>query len=164
MVKDLRKQQGMLVDISDKPITHRKAFAEAELRFNPKHFKILLKQGSPKGDVWQTAKIAGVMAAKQTPSTIPLCHPLLLEKVQVTFEVLKSKNTVKVFAEVWSFGKTGVEMEALNAVSTASLTIYDMMKWAGQDMVLSGIRLLQKSGGKGGVYRAVSKRKSINSK
>jgi molybdenum cofactor biosynthesis protein MoaC len=92
------------------------------------------------------------MAAKNTPSLIPLCHPLLLEKVSVSFEMLKSKNTVKVIAQVTSLGKTGVEMEALSAVSAASLTIYDMMKFTGQDIVISEIRLLYKSGGKSGVY------------
>jgi cyclic pyranopterin phosphate synthase len=144
-----------MVDISAKQITKRTACAEGHIVFGPKAFKILLKQGSPKGDVWETAKIAGIMAAKSTPSLIPLCHPLVLEKVQVTFEVIKSENTVKVKAEVSASGKTGVEMEALSAVSASCLTIYDMMKWTGQDMIISGIHLLYKSGGKSGVYRVL---------
>lgn len=142
-----------MVDISDKQITKRVACAEGTITLTPKAFKILLKQGSPKGNVLETAKVAGIMAAKHTPSLIPLCHPLFLEKVQVTFEMLKSKNSVRVFSEVSCSGKTGVEMEALSAVSAACLTIYDMMKFSGQEMTISGIRLMHKSGGKSGVYQ-----------
>ncbi|MBF0571903.1 MAG: cyclic pyranopterin monophosphate synthase MoaC [Candidatus Omnitrophica bacterium] len=141
-----------LVDISDKQTTQRTACAQGELRFSPKAFQIFLKQGSPKGNVLQTAQIAGIMAAKHTPGLVPLCHPLLLEKVSVTFELLKSKNTVKVFSEVLCSGKTGVEMEALSAVCAACLTIYDMMKFSGHDMTISGIRLVYKSGGRSGIY------------
>jgi cyclic pyranopterin monophosphate synthase len=141
-----------MVDISDKQITKRFAHAEGKIIFTPKAFRIFLKQGSPKGNVLETAKIAGIMAAKNTPSLVPLCHPLFLEKVSVTFEMLKSKNTVKVSSEVSSSGKTGVEMEALCAVSAACLTIYDMMKFTGQDITITGIRLMYKSGGKSGVY------------
>src|SRR5271154_1304191 len=106
-----------MVDISAKQITKRVAQAEGKIVFSPKAFKILLKQGSPKGDVFETAKIAGIMAAKNTPSLIPLCHPLFIEKVSVTLTMLKSQNTVKVASEVLCSGKTGVEMEALSAVS-----------------------------------------------
>ncbi len=141
-----------MVDISDKQTTKRVACAEGKITFGPKAYRILLKQGSPKGDVLETAKIAGIMAAKNTPSLIPLCHPLFLEKVSVTFEMLKSKNTVKVISEVSASGKTGVEMEALSAVSAACLTIYDMMKFTGQDISIADIRLIHKSGGKSGVY------------
>jgi cyclic pyranopterin phosphate synthase len=142
-----------MVDISDKQVTKRVARAEGKIIFSPKAFKILLKQGSPKGNVLDTAKTAGIMAAKNTPILIPLCHPLFLEKVSVAFEMLKSKNTVKVVAEVSCSGKTGVEMEALAAVSAACLTIYDMMKFTGQDIAITDIRLMQKSGGKSGVYQ-----------
>ena len=93
------------------------------------------------------------MAAKNTPSLIPFCHPLLLEKVTVTFSLLKSRRCVRVVAEVFVSGKTGVEMEALSAVSAACLTIYDMMKFTGQDIVISEIKLIRKSGGKSGVYQ-----------
>jgi len=141
-----------MIDISDKQITKRVACAEGMIIFSPKAFKILLKQGSPKGNVLETAKIAGIMAAKNTPIWIPLCHPLLLEKVSVTFEHFRSRNTVKVAAEVSASGKTGVEMEALSAVSAACLTIYDMMKFTGQDITITGIRLMHKSGGRSGVY------------
>src|SRR5580693_6287677 len=120
-----------MVDISDKQITKRVACAEGMIVFSAKAYKILIKQGSPKGNVLETAKIAGIMAAKNTPSLLPLCHPLFLEKVSITFEMLKSKNTIKVISEVSCSGKTGVEMEALSAVSAACLTIYDMMKFTG---------------------------------
>ncbi|MDE2028107.1 MAG: cyclic pyranopterin monophosphate synthase MoaC [Candidatus Omnitrophica bacterium] len=142
-----------MIDISDKQATKRVARAEGQITFSPKAFKIFLKQGSPKGNVLETAKIAGIMAAKNTPLLIPLCHPLDLEKVSVVFEMLKSKNTVKVIAEVTCTGKTGVEMEALAAVSAACLTIYDMMKFTGQDMAMGGIRLMHKSGGRSGIYQ-----------
>jgi cyclic pyranopterin phosphate synthase len=141
-----------MVDISDKLITKRTACAEGKIVFSPKAFRILIKQGSPKGNIWDTAKVAGIMAAKNTPLLVPLCHPLLLEKVSVAFEMLKTKNTVKVTSEVSCFGKTGVEMEALTAVSAACLTIYDMMKFTGQDITISAIRLTHKSGGRSGVY------------
>lgn len=141
-----------MVDISEKQITKRVARAEGKIIFSPKAYKILLKQGSPKGDIFETAKIAGIMAAKNTPSLIPLCHPLFLEKVSVSFELLKSRSTVRVTAEVSASGKTGVEMEALSAVSAACLTIYDMMKFTGQVITISDIRLMHKSGGNSGVY------------
>ena len=141
-----------MVDISDKQTTKRVARAEGKIVFSPKAFKILLKEGSPKGDVLATAKIAGVMAAKNTPSLIPLCHPLSLEKVSVSFQWLKSKNSVKVFSEVSCSCKTGVEMEALSAVSAACLTIYDMMKFTGQEITITGIRLMHKSGGRTGIF------------
>jgi cyclic pyranopterin monophosphate synthase len=142
-----------MVDIGDKQITKRVARAEGKIIFSPKAFGIFLKQGSPKGNILETAKIAGIMAAKNTPSLIPLCHPLFLEKVSVSFELLKSRNTIKVSSEVSSSGKTGVEMEALCAVSAACLTIYDMMKFTGQDITITDIRLMYKSGGKSGVYQ-----------
>ena len=149
------KTQGSchgMVDISDKAVTKRRAVATGMITFEKRAFDIFLKQGSPKGDVLETAKIAGIMAAKSTPSILPLCHPLMLDKVKVTFEIQKSKFAVAVTAEVVSTGKTGVEMEALTAVSTACLTIYDMMKWTGQTMRISDIKLMHKSGGKSGVF------------
>lgn len=140
-----------MVDISEKINTKRVAQAEGKIIFSAKAYKMLVKQGSPKGNIWDTAKVAGIMAAKNTPLLVPLCHPLLLEKVSVSFE-LKSKNTVRVVSEVSCFGKTGVEMEALTAVSAACLTIYDMMKFAGQEITITDIRLTHKSGGRSGVY------------
>lgn len=141
-----------MVDISDKSVTKRRAVACGRVVFDPKAFKLFLTQGSPKGNVFEIAKVAGIMAAKSTPSIIPLCHPLALDKVKVDIEVLKSKRSVVATCEVVSTGKTGVEMEALSAVAAACLTVYDMMKWSGQTMTITDIRLLHKSGGKSGVY------------
>ena len=141
-----------MVDISGKAVTKRRAVATASVVFDQKAFALFLKQGSPKGDVFETAKIAGIMAAKSTPSIIPLCHPLPLDKVNVGLEVVKAKRAVVVTAEVVSTGKTGVEMEALAAVCAASLTIYDMMKWSGQTITISVVKLLHKSGGNSGAF------------
>jgi cyclic pyranopterin phosphate synthase len=145
------KCSGM-VDISDKAVTKRRAVASGRVEFDAKAFALFLKQGSPKGNVLEIAKVAGIMAAKATPTIIPLCHPLALDKVRVDLEVVRSKRWVLVTSEVVSTGKTGVEMEALAAVSAACLTVYDMMKWSGQTMTITSIRLLHKSGGKSGVF------------
>jgi cyclic pyranopterin phosphate synthase len=141
-----------MVDISDKAITKRRAVATATVTFDKKAFDLFVNQGSPKGNVVETARIAGIMAAKSTPSIVPLCHPLALDKVKVDLEVVKSKRAVVVTAEVVSTGKTGVEMEALAAACAASLTVYDMMKFSGQTMVISDVKLLHKSGGKSGTF------------
>ena len=146
------KQCWGMVDISDKSVTKRKAIAQGIIFFTPKAFNTLMKQGSPKGDIFETAKIAAIMAAKSVPSLIPLCHPLVLEKVRIDFEKFVSKKVIKVTAEVLCSGKTGVEIEALTAVSVACLTIYDMSKWMGQDMTISNVCLVHKSGGKSGEF------------
>ena len=142
-----------MIDISEKQITKRMACAEGSVVFTHQAYKILLQQGSPKGNVLETAKVAGIMAAKNTPSLVPLCHPLFIEKVSISFDMLKSKNIVKVISQVSCSGKTGVEMEALSSVSAACLTIYDMMKFTGQDIMITGIRLMHKSGGKSGIFQ-----------
>jgi cyclic pyranopterin phosphate synthase len=141
-----------MVDISDKAVTKRRAVATGTVMFDSKAFNLFVRQGSPKGNVFETAKIAGIMAAKSTPSIIPLCHPLALDKVNVSLEIVKSKRAVVVTAEVVSTGKTGVEMEALAAVCAACLTVYDMMKWSGQTMTIADVRLVHKSGGKSGTF------------
>ena len=141
-----------MVDISHKDITLRRAVAQARITLSAAAFKALVTNKSPKGNVLETARIAAIMAAKSTPAIIPLCHPLALEKVKVECVPVKPKRSVVVTAEISCSGKTGVEMEALTAVSAACLTIYDMMKWAGQDMVISDLRLLHKSGGKSGTF------------
>ncbi|MBF0489320.1 MAG: cyclic pyranopterin monophosphate synthase MoaC [Candidatus Omnitrophica bacterium] len=141
-----------MVDISDKTMSQRRAVARGTISFQAKAFNILMKEGSPKGDVFETARIAGIMAAKSTSSMIPLCHPLMLQKVCVSLDKNVSKKSIGVTAEVLCFGKTGVEMEALAAVSAACLTIYDMTKWMGQDMIISNIHLVHKSGGKSGEF------------
>ena len=140
-----------MVDVSGKEVTRRRAVAVATIKMKKAAFESLLRRGSPKGDVFETARIAGIMAAKATPVLIPHCHSLNIEKVTVAFEILKARASIRVAAEVVCTGKTGVEMEALAAATTACLTIYDMMKWAGQEMVISDVKLLHKSGGRSGV-------------
>lgn len=147
-----KQQKTGMVDISEKNVTARLAVASAAIRMRREAFKTLLSKGSPKGDVLETAKVAGIMAAKNTPAIIPLCHPLLLNKVNISFETHVKTSMITVIAQVKSDGKTGVEMEALTAVSAACLTIYDMMKWADKAMVIGDIKLLEKRGGKSGDF------------
>ena len=147
------KQLPGMVDISGKNITKRVAVASAKIRMSKQAFDALIKGKSPKGDVLGTAKVAGIMAAKSTSNIIPMCHPLELSKVSVNFAPDKKRNTVTIQSEVVCFGRTGVEMEALTAVSIAALTIYDMMKWADKSMVISDVKLLSKTGGKSGIFK-----------
>jgi len=151
--KRLNKQSAGMIDVSHKDITKRVAIATATITMNASTFKALMGKGSPKGDVFETAKVAGIMAAKSTPQIIPLCHPLQLSKVSVTFDIDKKKRSIKIQSEVVYLGKTGVEMEALTAVCAAALTIYDMMKWTDKGMVISNVKLLFKAGGKSGEYK-----------
>ena len=141
-----------MVDTSPKPITKRAATASARIRFSAAAFRKFLEGGSPKGNVLETAKVAGIMAAKATPSLIPLCHPLELNKVNLSFEIQKQNSLVIITAEVNCMGRTGVEMEALTAASVAALTIYDMMKWADKTIVIEEVKLLAKSGGASGAF------------
>ena len=141
-----------MADISEKKITKRTAIASAQIHMGREAFAAFRKGHSPKGDILETAKISGIIAAKFTPSLIPFCHPLELNKVHLSFEVDGEGCLVKIFSEVVCLGRTGVEMEALTAVSIAALTIYDMMKWADKGMVISHVRLLKKTGGKSGTY------------
>lgn len=147
----MNKSQGM-VDISGKKITKRVAVASATIVFHQKSFNQLISSGSPKGDVFETAKIAGINAAKATSSIIPLCHPLLLSKVSVSFEIDRENFRVEVIAHVIAQGQTGVEMEALTAATVACLSIYDMMKWADKTILISEVKLLKKTGGKSGNF------------
>lgn len=155
MVKKHTKQRmdGGMVDVGGKAVTRRVAVAVGGVEMNPRTLKIFLEQGSPKGDVLATARVAGILAAKSTPQIIPFCHPLELNKVNIAFEIDEKIPMIRVFSEVVCRGRTGVEMEALSAVAAASLTIYDMMKWADPAMVMAPARLLEKTGGQGGVYR-----------
>lgn|SRR3989338_1472594 len=152
MKKKTKSIHGM-VDISQKDITKRTAVASAKIKLGKKAFGILMSQGSPKGDVFETAKISGIMAAKLTPQLIVMCHPLNLDQVKITFDCDQKACAVKILAEIVCWARTGVEMEALTAASVAALTIYDMMKWADKGMIISEVKLIYKSGGKSGVYR-----------
>ncbi len=146
-----------MVDVSDKAITARSATAEGWVRMAPGTLELILKGEARKGDVLGTARIAGIMAAKRTHELIPLCHPLGLSKVTVDLEPVPTENAVRVTATAKVTGQTGVEMEALTAVSVACLTVYDMVKAVDRGIEITGIRLLEKSGGRSGAWRAEGK-------
>jgi cyclic pyranopterin phosphate synthase len=143
-----------MVDVSQKEITSREAMAQGEVRMTPSTLAAIRDGDVPKGDVLAAARIAGIMAAKRTPELIPLCHTLLLSKVAVDFEIDEAESRVVITATVRCKGQTGVEMEALTAVSVAALTIYDMAKALEKGMIIGPIRLLEKSGGKSGEWKA----------
>jgi cyclic pyranopterin phosphate synthase len=143
-----------MVDVGAKAETERLAVAEGTVTMRPETLRIILAGNAKKGDVIGTARIAGIMAAKRTHELIPLCHPLLLTKVSVDIKPDEALPGLRVTATAHVTGKTGVEMEALTAVSVACLTIYDMAKAIDRGMVLGGIRLVEKSGGKSGTYKA----------
>lgn len=142
--------QARMVDVGDKPITQREAMAKGSIRVNPQIIRLIQESQVPKGDVFATARIAGIMAAKKVDSLIPLCHSLKVNFVHISFDV-KTVN-IKITSHVKSEGKTGVEMEALTAVSIAALTIYDMCKAVDKGMVIGPIYLTKKSGGRSGSY------------
>ncbi|CAN1721791.1 cyclic pyranopterin monophosphate synthase [Hyphomicrobium sp. 1Nfss2.1] len=148
------KGEARMVDVSDKSVTARTALAEGFVSMQPETLALLKSGNAPKGDVLGTARIAGIMAAKRTHELIPLCHPLNLTKVAVTLEPRDEPAGVHVTAEVKTTGQTGVEMEALTAVSVACLTLYDMLKAVDRAMSFYGIRLMQKSGGRSGNWSA----------
>ncbi|MCE5258816.1 MAG: cyclic pyranopterin monophosphate synthase MoaC [Chloroflexi bacterium] len=139
-----------MVDVSAKQATLREACAAGEVEMLPETLALIQNGGLPKGDVIAAARIAGIMAAKRTSELIPLCHPLQLAHVALDFTYDQQRSTVSIRAQVRCIGVTGVEMEALTAVSVAALTIYDMCKAVDRGMQLSNIRLLRKSGGKSG--------------
>jgi cyclic pyranopterin phosphate synthase len=143
-----------MVDVSDKPVTTRIAVAEGAVAMLPETLRLIRSGDAKKGDVLGTARLAGIMASKRTHELIPLCHPLLLSKVKVDCEIDEALPGIRVTAEVRVDAQTGVEMEALTAVSVACLTIYDMVKAADRGMRIEGIRLLRKSGGRSGSYEA----------
>src|SRR6267143_7208768 len=141
-----------MVDVGQKRTTRREAVAVATVRMSRDTLTKLIEQALPKGDVLTTAKVAGVLAAKQTPSLIPLSHPLALNSIDVTFDLDRDAGTIEIHAIVRCEGKTGVEMEAMTACAVASLTIYDMCKSAEKGIVIDGLQLLRKSGGKSGLW------------
>ena len=143
-----------MVDVSEKDVTSRTAIAEGAVVMRPETVALIRRGDAKKGDVLGAARLAGIMAAKRAHELIPLCHPLLLTKVAVECALDEALPGVRVTAEVKVSGQTGVEMEALTAVSVACLTIYDMVKAADRAMRIEGIRLLAKSGGRSGAYAA----------
>ena len=144
---------AQMVDVSEKNVTSRTAVASGAVCMQPATLAAIRDGAVPKGDVLAAARIAGIMAAKRTPDLIPLCHTLLLTKVTVDFELDNERNRVVITATVRCQGQTGVEMEALTAVSIAALTIYDMAKAIEKTMTIGDIRLLEKQGGKSGDWR-----------
>ena len=143
-----------MVDVSEKPETARAAIAEGFVAMQPETLRLIREGDAKKGDVLGTARLAGIMAAKRTHELIPLCHPLLLSKIRVDCALDDSASGVRVTAEVKVAGPTGVEMEALTAVSVACLTIYDMVKAVDRGMRIEGVRVLKKGGGRSGTYEA----------
>ncbi len=144
---------AVMVDVGDKAVTSRAAVAEGHVTMKPETLALIRSGGAKKGDVLGVARIAGIMAAKKTHELIPLCHPLLLTKVTVDLDIDEALPGIRVTATVRVGGQTGVEMEALTAVSVACLTIYDMGKAVDREMTIGGVRLLEKTGGKSGDYR-----------
>lgn len=145
-----------MVDVSQKPVTDRVAVAEGHVSMAAETLAMITENRAKKGDVLGVARLAGIMAAKRTADLIPLCHPLALTRVALDLEPDAALPGVRLRATVATSGQTGVEMEALTAVSVACLTIYDMLKAADRGMVLSGIRLTLKDGGKSGRFEAAS--------
>jgi len=145
--------EAHMVDVSAKPVTQRVAVAEGRVLMQTKTLDIVRRGDAKKGDVLGTARIAGIMAAKRTHELIPLCHPLLLSQVDVDVTPDAKLPGIRVTARVKVSGQTGVEMEALTAVSVACLTIYDMVKAVDRGMRIEGIRLMEKSGGRSGQFR-----------
>jgi cyclic pyranopterin monophosphate synthase len=146
--------QAHMVDVSTKPVTDRVAVAVGAVRMSAQTLELITEGRAKKGDVLSVARLAGIMAAKKTSDLIPLCHPLPITKVALEFSPDASLPGIRIEATVKTSGQTGVEMEALTAASVAALTIYDMVKAVEKDMIIEGIRLILKDGGKSGRYEA----------
>ena len=142
--------RARMVDVGGKPDTCRVAVAKGEVRMRPQTLKLIEEGKVGKGDVLAVAQVAGIMAAKRTPDIIPMCHPLLITSATLDFEILRETSTIEVTATTQTKGATGVEMEALTAVTVAALTIYDMVKAVDRGVHISNVRLIRKSGGKSG--------------
>ena len=145
-----------MVDVTGKKPTVRAAVAGGAVSMQPATFNLIKDQKVKKGNVLETARIAGIMAAKKTSELIPMCHPLNLTHIRVDFEPDETNSRISIEASVRTIDQTGVEMEALTAVSVAALTVYDMCKSYDREMTISSIQLLEKSGGKSGTYRRTS--------
>ena len=144
--------RARMVDVGEKPVTVRTAAAAARVLVNEETFRLIQTGGMKKGDVLTVAQVAGVMGAKRTPDLIPMCHPILIDGINLSLHLDEARHSVEIEATVSCAGRTGVEMEALTAVSTAALTVYDMCKAVQKDMVISDIRLVSKTGGIHGDY------------
>lgn len=144
--------EAHMVDVGDKPVTQRVAVAEGRIHMQPETLQLIVEGRHGKGDVLGIARVAGIMAAKKTSELVPLCHPLAITKVAVDLESREADNAVYCQARIHTSGQTGVEMEALCAVQIALLTVYDMCKAVDRGMVMTDVGLLEKSGGKSGVW------------
>ena len=144
--------KAIMVDVGGKESTRRVALARGEIRMQPETLRRILDKQIEKGDVFDVARLAGIMAAKKTPELIPLCHPLMINSVAIDFTPDTEKSVVKIEAVVKVNGRTGVEMEALTAVSVAALTIYDMCKAVDKTMMIGHVRLVEKQGGRSGHF------------
>lgn len=144
--------KAIMVDVGDKPLSKREAVAAGELRMQPQTLEQILNRQITKGNVLEVARLAGIMGAKQTPTLIPLCHPLPISSVAIDFETEPDQGLVRIYATTRVTGRTGIEMEALTAVSVTALTIYDMCKAIDREMEIGRIRLLKKSGGRSGSF------------
>jgi len=145
-----------MVDVTDKSATVRTAVAGAEVRMRPDTFELIRDQKVKKGNVLETARIAGIMAAKRTSNLIPMCHPLNITHVQIDFQPDEMAYRIAIRSSVRAVDQTGVEMEALTAAAVAALTIYDMCKAHDREMTITGIQLIEKSGGKSGTYKRLA--------
>jgi cyclic pyranopterin monophosphate synthase len=148
-----QKGEAAMVDVTDKAVTKRQAMAEGYISMSSKTLQMILAGEHAKGDVFSVSRIAGIQAAKQCANIIPLCHPLMLSKIQVDFEPQPGQNRVRIVSLCKLAGQTGVEMEALTAVSVAALTLFDMCKAVDPGMCIDGIRVLEKQGGKSGHWQ-----------
>jgi cyclic pyranopterin phosphate synthase len=144
--------RAKMVDVGEKPVSVRTAVAAARVLVNDNTFALIKSGGMKKGDVLTVAQVAGVMGAKRTPDLIPMCHPILIDGINLELHLDEQRCSVEIRATVSCAGRTGVEMEALTAVSTAALTVYDMCKAVQKDMVITDIRLVSKTGGIHGDY------------
>jgi cyclic pyranopterin phosphate synthase len=150
------KGSARMVNVSEKAPTRRVAVAEGTITLGPKITEAILDEKVKKGDVLAVARVAGIMGVKNTSRTIPLCHPIFISGCDLDLEVIKETSTLKAVCQVTTDSQTGVEMEALNGVMVALLTVYDMCKALDKGMIIGPIRLLEKSGGKSGTYKAPS--------
>jgi len=146
--------EARMVDVSDKDVTDRTATARGSVLMAPETLQLIIDGTVKKGDVISVARLAGIMAAKRTADLIPLCHPLALNRIDVDLSCDPDRNAIEIVATCRVSGRTGVEMEALTAVSTAALTVYDMCKAVDRGMQLTDIRLVHKAGGKSGEFKA----------
>ena len=146
------QSRARMVDVSEKKVTSRIAVARGVIRMRPETLALILEEKIEKGDVFSVARVAGIMAAKKTSELIPMCHPLNITSVEIELKPQETPASVEIEATVRVDGKTGVEMEAMTAVSVAGLTIYDMCKAVDREMSIGDIRLVKKSGGKSGTF------------